>query len=190
MPRQYKVTLLTILLCLVAIEVPADSWDEGNYKPYNTDVVLEKTNLPLLFIDTRDKAGHTTVIHKDYRVAVRMKIISNADGVNYGDTVAHPNQTIDYEGWVGIKYRGSSSFYDSDKKPYGFRTLKTADVNGKKEKVKLLGLPEDNNWVLLAPYHDRSSSSRLSVSYARSSLTASTMVSISSARKQASARTA
>ena len=28
MPRQYKVTLLTILLCLVAIEVPADSWDE------------------------------------------------------------------------------------------------------------------------------------------------------------------
>lgn len=36
-----------------------------------------------------------------------MKIISNADGVNYGDTVAHPNQTIDYEGWVGIKYRGS-----------------------------------------------------------------------------------
>ena len=134
MPRQYKVTLLTILLCLVAIEVPADSWDEGNYKPYNTDVVLEKTNLPLLFIDTRDKAGHTTVIHKDYRVAVRMKIISNADGVNYGDTVAHPNQTIDYEGWVGIKYRGSSSFSDSDKKPYGFRTLKTADVNGKKEK--------------------------------------------------------
>ncbi len=103
MPRQYKVTLLTILLCLVAIEVPADSWDEGNYKPYNTDVVLEKTNLPILYIDTRDKAGHTTVIHKDYRVAVRMKIISNADGVNYGDTVAHPNQTIDYEGWVGIK---------------------------------------------------------------------------------------
>ena len=41
-----------------------------------------------------------TVIHKDYRVTVRMKIISNADGVNYGDTVAHPNQTIDYEGWV------------------------------------------------------------------------------------------
>ena len=29
-------------------------------------------------------------------------------------------------------------------------------MNGKKEKVKLLGLPEDNNWVLLAPYHDRS----------------------------------
>ncbi len=134
-----KDVLLTILLCLFAIEVPADSWDEGNFKPYNTDVVLEKTNLPILFINTRDEAGHTTAIHKDYQVAVRMKIINNADGVNYGDTVAHSGQTTDYEGWVGIKYRGSSSFYDSDKKPYGFRTLKTADVNGKKEKVKLLG---------------------------------------------------
>lgn len=151
-----KNVLLTILLCLFATEVPADSWDEGNFKPYNTDVVLEKTNLPILFINTRDEAGHTTAIHKDYQVAVRMKIINNADGVNYGDTVAHSGQTTNYEGWVGIKYRGSSSFYDSDKKPYGFRTLKTADVNGKKEKVKLLGLPEDNNWVLLAPYHDRS----------------------------------
>ena len=35
-----KDVLLTILLCLFAIEVPADSWDEGNFKPYNTDVVM------------------------------------------------------------------------------------------------------------------------------------------------------
>ena len=59
--------------------------DEGNFKPYNTDVVLEKTNLPILFINTCDEAGHTTAIHKDYQAAVRMKIINNADGVNYGD---------------------------------------------------------------------------------------------------------
>ena len=175
-----KDVLLTILLCLFAIEVPADSWDEGNFKPYNTDVVLEKTNLPILFINTRDEAGHTTAIHKDYQVAVRMKIINNADGVNYGDTVAHSGQTTDYEGWVGIKYRGSSSFYDSDKKPYGFRTLKTADVNGKKEKVKLLGLPE----------HGPTSNSHLSANSARSSSTASTMVSIFSAKNPARARTA
>ena len=61
-----------------------------------------------------------------------MKIISNADGVNYGDTVAHPNQTIDYEGWIGIKYRGSSSFSESDKKPYGFRTLKNDGLAGQR----------------------------------------------------------
>ena len=32
----------------------ADSWDTGNYKPYNTEVILEKTNLPIIFIDTRE----------------------------------------------------------------------------------------------------------------------------------------
>ena len=34
-----KDVLLTILLCLFAIEVPADSWDEGNFKPYNTEAL-------------------------------------------------------------------------------------------------------------------------------------------------------
>lgn len=134
----------------------ADEWDEGNYKPFNTEVALEKTNLPILFIDTRNEQGTTTAIHKDYRVAVHMKIINNASGLNYGDTLAHQDQTVDYDGWVAIKYRGFSSFYESAKKPYGFRTLETADVDGKKKKVKLLDMPEDNNWVLLAPYHDRS----------------------------------
>ena len=61
MSRQYKVTLLTILLCLVAIEVPADSWDEGNYKPYNTDVVLEKTNLPILFKERWTEIRNSTL---------------------------------------------------------------------------------------------------------------------------------
>lgn len=153
---------LVALLCAVAQGAWADdsddgdAWDADNYKPYNTDVVLEKTNLPIVFIDTRDEDGNTTAIHKAYRVSVRMKIISNADGVNYGDTVAYPNQTVDYEGWVGIKYRGYSSFSQSDKKPYSFRTLKSSDVDGDKKKVELLGMPKDNNWVLLAPYDDRS----------------------------------
>ena len=133
-----------------------DAWDEDNYKPYNTDVVLEKTNLPIVFVNTRDVDGNTTAIHKAYRVSVRMKIIDNINGLNYGDTIAYAGQRVDYEGWVGIKYRGSSSFSQSDKKPYGFRTLKTSDANGEKDKVKLLGMPKDNNWVLLAPYHDRS----------------------------------
>ena len=90
---------LVALLCAVVQGAWADdsddgdAWDADNYKPYNTDVVLEKTNLPIVFIDTRDEDGNTTAIHKAYRVSVRMKIISNADGVNYGDTVAYPNQT-------------------------------------------------------------------------------------------------
>ena len=136
--------IILSLLCMTAQEAWADdsddAWDEDNYKPYNTDVVLEKTNLPIVFVNTRDVDGNTTAIHKAYRVSVRMKIIDNINGLNYGDTIAYAGQRVDYEGWVGIKYRGSSSFSQSDKKPYGFRTLKTSDVNGEKDKVKLLSV--------------------------------------------------
>ena len=134
----------------------ADSWSEGNYPPDDKSIVIGETNLPIVFIDTRNGSTDANPIHKDFRVAARMKIISNAEGVNYGDTLAHPGQHIDYEGWVGIKYRGNTSFVLSDKKPFGFRTLKTNDVAGKKDNVEILGMPKDNNWVMLAPYHDRS----------------------------------
>ena len=160
MMLKIRLYIILSLLCMTAQGVWADdgddAWDKDNYKPYNTEVVLEKTNLPIVFVNTRDVDGNITAIHKAHRVAVRMKIIDNTDGLNYGDTIAYPGQRADYEGWVGIKYRGSSSFSQSDKKPYGFRTLKTSDVNGEKDEVELLGMPKDNNWVLLAPYHDRS----------------------------------
>ena len=129
----------------------ADHYDNNNYRPDNKTVTLEETNLPIVFINTQNQ-----VIHKDWRIAVRMKIINNEDGVNYGDTLVHPDQTTDYEGWIGIKYRGNSSFDMSSKKPYGFKTLKTNDPDGKKEKVTILDMPSDNDWVLLAPYNDRS----------------------------------
>lgn len=95
----------------------------------------------------------------DYILA-RMKIINNGDGkVNYGDTIAHPNQTVDYEGWIGLKYRGNSSFDNSDKKPFAIQTLKDALLSadgGSKDKVKILGMGKDNKWAMIAPFGDRS----------------------------------
>lgn len=148
------------LLLAVALACPltmqADEWSRDNYAPDNKSIKISETNLPIVFIDTRNGGTKTNAIHKDYRIPVRMKIINNANGVNYSDTLAHPDQHTDYEGWIGIKYRGNSSFKYSDKKPLGFKTLKTNDVDGKKEKVQLLDLPKDNDWVMLAPFHDRS----------------------------------
>lgn len=74
--------------------------------------------LPIVFIQA---LGHE--IEKDNRVSAWMKIINNADGVNYEDTVAHPGQTVDYEGFIGIKYRGNSLFTYSAKKSYGIKLL-------------------------------------------------------------------
>ena len=34
--------------------------------------------------------------------------------------------------------------------------MKTADVNGEKQKTELLGMPKDHTWLLQASYGDRS----------------------------------
>lgn len=145
-----------IIIILSTKAASADSYDEHNYRPENDSMRLERTNLPIVFINTATDTTERTAIHKDWRVAARMKIINNADGINYGDTIGHPNQTADYNGWIAIRYRGNTSFYYSPKKPYNFKTMKTADVDGEKQKVSLLGMPKDNTWVLLAPYTDSS----------------------------------
>ena len=152
----FHVRALAIVVAFTPISTLADNYDANNYPPENTTVSIDQTNLPIVFINTCVNHVQPTIIHKDYRVAVRMKIIDNEDGINYGDTVAHPYQRVDYEGWVAIKYRGNSSFDLSAKKPYGFKTLQTNDVNGKKQKVSIMGMPKDNDWALLAPYNDRS----------------------------------
>lgn len=151
---RHRFSLLLVILMSLALQAHADSYDPNNYPPTISDTKLTETNLPIVFIDTRCGEASTQAIHKDYRIAVRMKIINNPDGINYGDTLTHPSQTIDYEGWVAIRYRGNTSFTWSPKKPYNFKTMKTSDPNGDKQKTNLLGMPEDNTWVLLAPYDD------------------------------------
>ena len=126
----------------------------GNYPPDDPTVVIDSTNLPIVWIEVDGN-----VIMRNTRIAARMKIIHNGEGrYNYGDTVAHPGQHVDYEGPIALRYRGNSSFYNSDKKPFSFRTLAeplTPQVYDKK-KVSILGMGKDNNWALLAPYSDRS----------------------------------
>ena len=146
-----------LLSAMMPLAAHADSYDANNYKPNkSSSIKISETNLPIVFLDTKCGGSQTQVIHKDYRIAVRMKIIDNKNGINYGDTIAHPGQKVDFEGWIAVKYRGNSSFSNSKKKPYGFKTMETSDVDGKKLKTKILGMPKDNDWVLLAPYSDRS----------------------------------
>lgn len=144
--------LLATLLLAVAGTAHANSWWD-NYMPDNRNVRLTSTNLPIVWIEV--DGNH---IDRDERITARMKIIHNGDGsLNWADTVAHPGQHIDYEGYVAIRYRGSSSFYGSDKKPYSFRPLTAPlEEGGEKKKVNILGMGKDNNWALLAPYADKS----------------------------------
>ena len=147
-----KLLLLALALLTLAVPGRANSWWD-NYKPDNRNVHLTSTNLPIVWIEVDGQ-----YIDRDVRITARMKIIHNGDGnLNYADTVAHPDQTIDYEGYVALRYRGSSSFSMSDKKPYSFRPLdKPLEDGGSHKKVNILGMGKDNNWALLAPYADKS----------------------------------
>ena len=125
-----------------------------NFLPKNPYVHLDSTNLPIVWIDVDGDS-----IKRDKRIGAHMKIIYNGEGrLNYADTITHPGQHIDYQGYIALRHRGNSTYNDSPKKPYSFRTLADPMWRGiaKKKRVSLLGMPKDNNWALLAPYADKS----------------------------------
>lgn len=142
-----------LILIVMAVLTLAGTATSANFPPDNTNVQLESTNLPIMWIEVFGQ-----LIDRTEQISARIKIIHNGDGqLNYADTVAHPGQHIDYEGWVALRYRGNSSYSYSDKKPYSIRPLdKPLEAGGEKKKVDLLGMGKDNNWALLAPYNDKS----------------------------------
>ncbi len=144
---------LLLAMAMLALTTTARAWGWWNYPPDNEEVTLTSTNLPIVCLDVDGQ-----YIDRYERITAQMKIIYNGDGLlNYADTIAHPGQTIDYEGYVALRYRGSSSFSASDKKPYSFRPLdKPLEEGGTKKKVNILGMGKDNDWALLAPYADKS----------------------------------
>ena len=99
-----------MLLCLTALYAQR----ADNYPPTkNAQVKLSETNLPIVFIDVNGK-----MILREERITAKIKIIDNGTGkTNYADLAAHPDQKVDYEGYISLKYRGNSSFNSSDKKP-------------------------------------------------------------------------
>ena len=144
-----------ILVCLLALSLNIAAQQADNYrgKLRNRFVKVDETNLPIVFIDVEGE-----MILRDTYILAKMKVIDNGEGqLNHGDTIAYPDQRIDYEGWIALKYRGNSSFDSSDKKPYAFRTLKEAllpDDGGDKKKVEILGMGKDNKWAFIAPWCD------------------------------------
>jgi len=100
------------------------------------------SKLPLVMIRTNNQQ-----IKADVKITADMGIIDNGQGnLNYPtDAWNH------YTGKVGIEYRGSSSM-GFPKKNMGFETR---NADGTNADVALLGLPEENDWVLHGPYSDK-----------------------------------
>jgi hypothetical protein len=101
------------------------------------------SNLPIVVITT--KPGES--IKNEPKITADMKIISNQAGLR--NNTSDPGNV--YTGKVGIEIRGRYSA-SLPQKPYGFETR---DVSGNNVNVSLLGMPAENDWVLLANYNDK-----------------------------------
>lgn len=148
-----KTLLIIAACCMMSLTMFSQSRDNYRSLLLDKNVKIEKTNLPIVFINTNGR-----MIRTDDYILAKMKILHNGDGsLNFSDTVNFPGQHIDYEGDIALKYRGNSSFSSSDKKPLAFRTLASnvLPVNGgEKQKVKILGMKKDNKWGFIAPWAD------------------------------------
>jgi hypothetical protein len=132
-------TFISMLLVIVFSITP--SYAVGNSFP--DSVIFTSSNLPIIIIDTD---GQT--IHNSYRIVANMGIINNPGNQRNYLTDAF----TDYDGKISIEIRGSSSA-GFEKKPYGFETQ---DDSGANNNVSLLSMPADNDWILYAPYSDKS----------------------------------
>jgi hypothetical protein len=116
------------------------------YRPvpawFQPPFVFSESNLPVVIIETADGVS----IPDEPKVAAHMKIIDNVSGVN---KVTDPAN--DYDGLIGIELRGAYS-QRLPQKPYG---LETRDSLGQNNNVSVLGLPVENDWILLANYNEK-----------------------------------
>ncbi|MCR4854207.1 MAG: CotH kinase family protein [Prevotella sp.] len=123
-----KSTLLSTTLLFSTLQAQADN------------VTFTSSDLPIIIIQTQ------AAINADAKVPGTMKIIDNGPGQtnSVGDA---PNG---FDGFIGIKWRGESSLNFNQKK----YTVETWDALGNDSVVSIFDMPEESDWVLLAPYND------------------------------------
>jgi len=109
--------------------------------PAFSQVTVTSSNLPLVVIDTK---GQTIV--DGSKIDALMKIVSNSNGINKPTDPGN-----NYNGHVGIEYRGGKPKL-AEQNPYNFETR---DATGANLNVSLLGMPQENDWILLANYNDK-----------------------------------
>ena len=100
------------------------------------------TNLPIVYLNTGGKA-----IVDDPRIMIQMEIAWKGDGQS--NSTSEPR--THFNGKINIEIRGSTS-QNFPKKSFGFE-LK--DDDGQDMDFPLLGMPEEEDWILYAPYSDK-----------------------------------
>ena len=123
-----KKSIITFVLVLFSLSVIAQNFTDSN--------------LPIVVIETDGGVN----IPDEPKVLGTMRIIWHQDGSrNYMSDINNP-EFLNYDGRIGIERRGSSSQTMLNKKPYALETREDDNVTNRN--VSILGMPEENDWVL------------------------------------------
>ena len=118
------------------------AWGSSSSVSYK-NIILESSNLPIVVINTENGRE----IPDEPKLTAHMGIIYNGEGErNY---LSGPYN--EYDGCIGIERRGNAS-QNFPKKPY---LLETRDEAGNDLNVSLLGMPNQNDWILRAAFLDK-----------------------------------
>lgn len=110
--------------------------------PANAQVSFTSSNLPIIVINTNNQE-----IVDEPKIEAEMGIIYNSEGRRntLGDAFN------EYEGKIGIEIRGQSS----QMFPMKSYSIELWDDEGGDREESIFGLPEESDWVLYAPYTDK-----------------------------------
>lgn len=110
------------------------------YTIVEKDLETFTSNLPLVILNTFGRE-----VLRSQKTAASVRFIDEKDGVSrlLGEA--------DHDGRAELNLRGNTSLRYL-KRSF---TLKTKDDAGQSKSIPLLGFPEDNDWVLYAPYPDK-----------------------------------
>ena len=129
----YSRQLLIIVVCACVLLFTGCDEDTEPPDPPVDPPVSEKVRLPHVFVNT---GGHP--IEDEPKIDAVM--------------IIRIDDSVVFNGYIAIETRGSSS-QTFPKKSYAFETR---DEQNEDLDVSLLGLPEEEDWVLYAPYSDKS----------------------------------
>lgn len=131
--RSFYLTRILVIALLFNLSCSDDKdFETGGQNPDTGEVPEETIYLPLIEINSKGE------IVDEPKIRSTMKITEEGE--------------VTYDGIAGIEIRGASSQM-FDKKSYG---LETWDDNNEDIDVSLLGMPEEEDWVLHGPYSDKS----------------------------------
>ncbi|HWN94772.1 MAG TPA: CotH kinase family protein, partial [Methylomirabilota bacterium] len=138
-PISIKQSTLLRAACFAPGVVPSIAASEA-YNLIDDDLENFSSNLPIIIIN----AFNQPLGYSEY-------VPMSARFIDVAGTRATMTGVADFDGWADVKRRGFTSL----RFPKMSLTVKTRDDEGDKTKAPLFGLPSDSDWVLYAPYVDK-----------------------------------